>query len=66
MQDNDITMYTVDEICQIFKCGTAHAYKLVNTNGFPSMKIGSKILTEKKALENWLDKNRGKSVLLCK
>jgi hypothetical protein len=60
----DIIMYTVKEIRQIFKCSQTQAYGLVNASGFPSIKVGGKILVEKMALEKWLDKNRGKRILL--
>ena len=61
---NDIIMYTVQDIRRIFRCSLPQAYDLVNAGGFPSIRIGGKILTEKRALENWLDTNRGKSVFL--
>ena len=61
---NDIIMYTVKEVKNIFRCSLTQAYELVNTKGFPSIKIGGKILTEKKALESWLDRNRGKAVAI--
>jgi len=57
-------MYTVKDIKDIFKCGQKQAYELVNTSGFPSIRIGAKILVEKKALENWLDKNRGRAIVI--
>jgi hypothetical protein len=37
---------------------------LVNASGFSSIRIGGKIVVEKKALENWLEKNKGKRVAL--
>ena len=64
MNDNDIIMYTVKEIRAIFKCSKNQAYDIVNASGFPSMKIGGKILTEKRALEKWIDRNRGRSIAL--
>jgi hypothetical protein len=60
----DIIMYTVKEIRQIFKCSLSQAYELVNTAGFPTIIIGRKKLVEKKALENWIEKSRGKRILL--
>ena len=57
-------LYTVKEIKNIFKCGQKQAYEIVNANGFPSMRIGGKILVERKALEDWLSKNKGKSVAI--
>ena len=61
---NEITMLTVKYIQKIFKCGLKQAYALVNANGFPTIRIGNKILVEKKALEQWLDKNKGKNIIL--
>jgi hypothetical protein len=60
---DDIIMYTVKDIQSIFKCGLKQAYELVNVSGFPSIRIGRKILVEKSALENWLARNRGKTIL---
>jgi excisionase family DNA binding protein len=60
---NDIIMYTVKDIRNIFKCGLKQAYELVNASGFPSIRIGRKILVERSALENWLARNRGKTIL---
>ena len=59
-----IVMYTVKDLRGIFKCSNAHAYRLVNVKGFPAMKIGGKILVEKKALEKWIKLYAGRSVLL--
>jgi hypothetical protein len=64
MIENDIVMYTVKDIRCIFRCSLSQAYELVNADGFPSMKIGRKILVEKRALENWIEKSRGKRILL--
>jgi len=57
-------MYTVKDIQIIFRCSLSQAYALVHARGFPSMKIGRKILVEKKALEKWIDKNRGNHIIL--
>ena len=64
MENHDIIMYTVKDIQNIFRCSLSQAYELVNANGFPAIKVGRKILVEKKALENWLDKSRGKRIAL--
>jgi len=61
--NNEIIMYTVKDIQNIFKCGLKQAYELVNANGFPRIKIGKKILVEKKALEKWIENNRGKNII---
>jgi len=64
MEKADIIMYTVKDLRDIFRCSLSQAYELVNANGFPSMRVGRKILVEKKALENWLDRSRGKKIAL--
>ena len=61
--EDDIVMYTVKDLSVIFRCGINQAYSLAKANGFPSMKIGGKILTEKRMLEDWIKKHRGKSVI---
>jgi len=60
--ENMTEMYTVKNIQSIFKCSPAHAYGLVNSDGFPSIRIGKKILVERLALEKWIDKNRGRTI----
>ena len=64
LTNDNIIMYTVRDIQNIFQCGSSQAYSLVNTAGFPSIRIGRKILVEKKALEIWLDKNKSKKIVL--
>jgi len=63
LNNDDIVLYTVKDICKIFKCGSTRGYEIVNTNGFPSIKVGGKILVEKGALATWLEKNCGKTII---
>ena len=62
--ESDITMYTVKHIQKIFNCGLKYAYALVNSSGFPKIRIGNKIFVEKEAFIRWLDKNKGKNITL--
>ena len=64
MRNDDIIMYTVKDIQRVFNFSQTQAYSLANANGFPSIRIGGRILVEKRALENWLKKNEGKKILL--
>lgn len=48
--DNDIILYTVQDVKKIFQCGQKQAYELVNASGFPAIRIGGKILVERTAL----------------
>jgi len=61
---DSIIMYTVNDLQKIFKSSRTTIYKLVGSDGFPSIKIGGKILTEKTALEKWIEKNRGKTFII--
>ena len=60
MENSSIILYTAQDIQKIFRCGKRQAYELLSSKGFPSIRVGKKILTEKKALEKWLDKYQGK------
>ena len=64
MSSDDIVMYTVKDLCGIFRCSLTQAYSIVHANGFPSIRIGGKILVEKRALEQWLEKSKGRKILL--
>ena len=59
MKENQIIMYNVNDLAQMFKCGITQAYRIANANGFPAVRLGGKIMVEKRVLENWLDKSRG-------
>ena len=50
MQSNEIVMYTVKDIQHIFNFSLTQAYGLVSAKGFPSIRIGGRILIEKRAL----------------
>ena len=58
-----IPMYDVKEIQRVFNCSKNTAYNLMNSPGFPTVKIGRRLYVEKDALEGWLKRNRGKEFL---
>lgn len=62
--NDDIVLYNSKDIQRIFKCSKRQTYEILNTNGFPSMRIGHKFYVEKKALEKWLSQNQGKWVII--
>ncbi|MEG1953981.1 MAG: helix-turn-helix domain-containing protein [Hydrogenoanaerobacterium sp.] len=45
---------TVKDIKRIFGIGQAQAYKLVDSPGFPSMRVGTRICIIKPLLIEWL------------
>ena len=62
MPAEEIKMYTIEDIQKIFKCGSSQAYKISKINGFPSIKMGGRILVEKRALEQWIEKSKGREI----
>lgn len=61
---DELVMYNVKDIQRIFNCGINQAYQIVNASGFPSIRVGGKILTEKNALEKWVLKNQGNKIII--
>ena len=64
IKNSDPVIYTVADVKKILKCGLKQAYEIANTKGFPAIRLGKKIIIEKKALEEWLNKNRGKTIFI--
>lgn len=60
--DNSPVMYTTKDLQEILKCGSRTIYNLMHSKTFPSIKIGRKYFVEKNALENWLNKSKGKVI----
>ena len=51
---------TVHELREYLGIGRATAYELVNSEDFPSFRIGRKILINVDALQEWIDQNTKK------
>lgn len=47
----------VEETAKYLGIGRSCAYELVNSKGFPSFRIGKKILVNVDALQAWIDQN---------
>lgn len=56
------SMLTTKDLQEIFGCGKRQAYELLHIPGFPAMKLGGRYLTSAKALDNWIQKNTGKTI----
>ena len=48
-------MLSVPEVASVLGISRAGAYELVRSNGFPSLKIGSRIVIPKDKLLGWID-----------
>jgi len=44
----------VKDIQEYFSCGKNRAYDIVNTEGFPKIKIGSRFYIPRQAFEKWV------------
>ena len=47
----------VPEVAAILGVSRAHAYQLVNSNGFPKLTIGRRFVIPKEALAEWIKTN---------
>lgn len=50
-------MLSVPELAKVLNISRAGAYELVHMAGFPSLKIGARIVVPKEKLIAWIDEN---------
>ena len=48
---------SVKEFSKVYNIGMNNAYKIVNTVGFPAIRIGRKILIIRDRVDNWFLEN---------
>lgn len=53
---------TVKEVSSILRIGKNQAYSLMNSEAFPSFRIGNRLLVDEDALNDWIVKVRGKTI----
>ena len=53
---------TVMEVAEALRISRVGAYDLVRTEGFPALKIGSRIVIPKEKFIQWMDENTGKQI----
>lgn len=56
MPENQM-FYTVQELQAIFKIGRNNMYKMVNSKGFPAVRVGKRIIVPVDRLQEWVEKN---------
>jgi len=55
----------VKDVQELFGIGRSKAIDLMNSEGFPSIKLGERTYrVDKSELEKWLEKNKGKTINL--
>lgn len=52
-------MLSVKDLATVLGVSRTSAYELTKTKGFPSIKIGSRVVIPKEKLIEWIDKNIG-------
>ena len=52
-------LITVKEFIEEYGIGTNKAYEIVNSKGFPVIRLGKKILIIRNKIDEWLDDNIG-------
>ena len=52
-------MLNVVQVAAVLGISRAGAYELVHSEGFPALKIGSRIVVPKDKLREWIDVNTG-------
>lgn len=60
--NDDIILYTPEDIQRIFMCGKNQAYQLIHSSGFPKLQINRKLYIPKDKLEKWISGNTGKKI----
>lgn len=53
--------YTIPQAAEIIGINVITAYKLAKQKGFPSVRIGKRIVVPKAALERWLEQEAAKN-----
>ena len=54
--DEERMTITVEQLAQELHISRPTAYNLVKQKGFPAFTIGKRVLINKQALQNWMDK----------
>lgn len=55
---------TAKDVSDILKIGKNQTYMLMNSKAFPSYKVGKKMFVTDEALEEWLRKIQGKTIVV--
>lgn len=57
-------MLTVKDLVKVLNIGRDTAYALMHSRSFPSMKIGGRYYVTQKALDDWLERQAYKQIVL--
>ena len=57
--------YSVKEAAAVLGISPAKMYELVRSAGFPSLKLGKRLLVSRRGLENWIAEREGGGAGRC-
>lgn len=49
-------MLNAQQVCQVLGISISSAYELMNEKGFPSVRIGNRLIVPKEKLKEWIDR----------
>lgn len=59
-EQQEVVLYTVKDLEEIFKIGQTQAYALMHSDCFPSIRVNRRIYVGAKQLEKWIETYTGK------
>ena len=59
-QEQNKALLSANELCSYLSIGISTAYQLLNTIGFPTVKINSRKYANKELLDKWLEEQTTK------
>lgn len=60
----DLTLYDVKDIQEIFKCKEKKAYQIMNAKNFPTMKVGHAIYVTHENLVRYIKQNGTRTIVI--
>lgn len=60
----DKKFYNMKDLAEIIPVGTNNLYNLVNSEGFPAIKINRRIVIPVEAFEEWIHASTGKQFIV--
>ena len=62
--NTELIIYTIEDVMHILRISRNQTYKLFNSDGFPSFRIGSSHRITKTAFEKWVNSAEGRQYLI--
>jgi len=60
--DNLPTMLNVNDVADILDLSKTKVYELMNSNEFPTLRIGKRMMVSKEQFVNWINRKSGEMI----